>query len=277
MPDGVQGVADTWTGQQSWQWTATFEAYDAFPARLGQVPDGTYRFVIDGVIRQGGADASYHLESATFDVTPWEGVTVSDLRVGLPAGEQPQHGNRGRNERDVSFVIDPIQYPRTYTSPFRYVGDDGDQRLCRTCAFRPWAREGTPASATVTVTDAHGRLVRSVEAAKVNDRWVADTNLRDNETAWLFRGAVRDTWGEVNRAAYGIAADGSIVPTASAAGTVTPTVESTAENVLPISSSHTPPALPAGALGALALALIALAARRNRRIRPADTTEVTVS
>ena len=261
MPDGAQGVADAWTGRQSWHWTASFEAYDAFPARLGQVPNGTYRFVVDGVIRQAGDDTPYHLESSAFDVTPWEGITVSDLRV----DPEPPHGNgRGDGPRksDVSFVIDPILYPRTYTSPFRYVRDDGDQRLCITCAFRPWAKEGTPKSATLTVTNASGKVVRSVEAASVNGRWVANTDLHDNEVAWLQRDAVRDVWGEGNLARYGIAADGTIVPTAVAADTITPSVESTGDS-LPISSSRAPYLIPVGAPAALAL--IALIVRRSRR------------
>ena len=261
MPDCVHGVADTWTGQQSWHWTATFEAFDGFPARLGQVPDGTYRFVVDGVIRHSGSDTEYHLESAAFDVTPWEGITVSDLRV--DPEPIPRRGQGvGPLTGDVSFVIDPILYPRTYTSSFRYVDDDNDQRLCRTCAFRPWATEGTPASATVTVTNASGKVVRRAEAASVNGRWVANTDLHPNEIAWLERGAVRDTWGEGNLARYGIASDGSIASAEVEVVAATATREAIRGSSLPISSSRNPLVVPAGAL--VVLALIAFVVRRNR-------------
>jgi hypothetical protein len=192
MPSGIQGLVDTWTGRQEWRWTASFEAFDAFPARLGQVPDGTYRFVIDGTIRQDGANAPYHLESAPFDVRPWDGISVRDPQV---------------DGGDVSFVIDPIEYPRTYDSPIRMVRDDGNQRVCKTCSFRPWAATGEVASATVSVLRPKaGGLheVRTVAAQEVGDRWVADTNLRGQEIAVVHRGSVRDTWGEINGTTFAV-------------------------------------------------------------------------
>lgn len=91
-------------GQFPWTWTATFEAYDsdidktfADGVRRDQVPDGTYRFVVDGcargVVPDGTPDAAcsewdatgrvqpYRVESEAFQVTPWEGITVSAPRV----------------------------------------------------------------------------------------------------------------------------------------------------------------------------------------------------
>jgi hypothetical protein len=87
-------------GQFPWTWTASFEAYDSDITRTyldgvrrPQVPDGTYRFVVDGCARglvpDGSADAAcsewdasgrvqpYAVASESFEVTPWEGITVS--------------------------------------------------------------------------------------------------------------------------------------------------------------------------------------------------------
>jgi hypothetical protein len=86
-------------GQFPWTWTATFEAYDsdidrtfADGVRRAQVPDGTYRFVVDGCARglvpDGSPDAAcsewdatgrvqpYSTASQPFEVTPWTGITV---------------------------------------------------------------------------------------------------------------------------------------------------------------------------------------------------------
>ena len=65
FPKGRTRSVDTYSGNQEWMWTANFEAFDAFPAAIGSTPAGTYRFVVDGLIRQGGADTPYHLESET--------------------------------------------------------------------------------------------------------------------------------------------------------------------------------------------------------------------
>ena len=50
----LAGVADAWR--------ANFEAFDPFPAgAASQVADGTYQFVVDGNIHQGGKVVPYHL------------------------------------------------------------------------------------------------------------------------------------------------------------------------------------------------------------------------
>ncbi|TAL12825.1 MAG: hypothetical protein EPN99_16545, partial [Frankiales bacterium] len=171
FPDGVEGVADTHTGQQEWIWTAAFEAYSGFPAHLGSTPAGTYRFVVDGVSRVSGADEPYSLTSDTFEVTPWTGVVTSD-------GWVDEGG-------DVSFAIADSAYPRTWSdrlteapagAPFPTIRDDrnsnGSSKICRTCSFRPWAETAAPASAVVTVTRADG-TVEQVPAALAGGRWVA--------------------------------------------------------------------------------------------------------
>lgn len=200
MPEGLQGVADSHTGRQEWRWTASFEAFDAFPATLGQVPDGTYRFVVGGTIRQGGGSTPYQLTSSPFGVVPWDGIVARDLRV-EPGG-------------DVSFAVDPIAYPRTYESPIRMVGDDGRSPICKTCSFRPWATTGEVATAEVTVLGPNGKVRRVAAATQDGERWVAPTKLKRNEVAVLARGAVRDTWGEINGDALAVAWDGSPAPAA---------------------------------------------------------------
>lgn len=193
FPMGAQGVFDTYTGGQSWTWTANFEAFDAFPRAAvpgGQTPAGTYRFVVDGAIRTAGVTGPYHLESDGFDVGAWEGVRVEDARV-EPDGS-------------VSFVVPTIAYPRTYASPFRFVRDDGSTKLCKACSFRPWASSGTVASATVTV-EREGGAVEQIAATLVAGRWVAATNLGAGDSAAVARGGVVDTFGEINGSAVTIA------------------------------------------------------------------------
>ena len=182
FPKGAQGMATTYAGMQEWLWTASFEAFDAFPARLGQTPAGDYRFVIDGVSRAGLADTPYRLTSDVFTVSPWEGVKVGGGTVS-PDG-------------DVSFTT-AVAYPRTYTSPFRFVKDDGNKVLCKTCSFRPWASSSQVESAVVTVTRADG-TTSQVPAQLVDGRWVADTNLAEGDRAVVARGGVVDAFGEIN-------------------------------------------------------------------------------
>jgi hypothetical protein len=190
FPQGLQGVLDTYQGNQAWVWTANFEAFDAFPATVipgGQIADGTYRFVVDGLIREAGANNAYHFESERFHVGPWEGITVTD----------PQVDGGG----DVSFVVPPIVYPRTYGSVFAFVHDDGNAVLCKTCSFRPWASVGAMDTAQVTVFR-DGGGVEVVPATLSAGRWVADTNLGPLDTASVEPGDVRDTFGETNGASY---------------------------------------------------------------------------
>jgi hypothetical protein len=204
VPSGV-ALADDRTGTQEWLWTATFEAFDAWPKADvvgGQVPAGTYRFVIDGHIHQGGSAKTYGLTSQPFDVSPWDGLKASDPTV---------------DNGDVVVQTDPVVYPRTYTADpsFRFIKDDGGDvpsgagsAFCRTCSFRPWARTGTVESLTVTVVR-DGVAVRTVPAVPVAKApvvgfdatpttWKAATALQPGEVAFVNRGGVRDGYGEIN-------------------------------------------------------------------------------
>jgi hypothetical protein len=136
--DAVSGAADRRAGTQQWVWTASFEAFDSYPRADvpgGQVPDGSYRFVVTGRQHVGGTVLPYTFASRAFTVSPWAGITAHDLRRDV--------------DGSVSFVVDPVVYPRTYSSPIEFVGDDHRNPICKTCSFRPWATRGTVASAQV--------------------------------------------------------------------------------------------------------------------------------
>ncbi|MCA1712062.1 MAG: hypothetical protein LC789_10690 [Actinobacteria bacterium] len=211
FPKGVEGVADTYTGRQEWKWTAQFEAFDGFPARLGQTPAGTYRFVVDGVSRTTGTDKPYTVSSQPFQVTPWTGVTVKDAQVD-PSG-------------NVSFVVPDSDYPTSYASTFRTIkaeepGNAKTKPICRTCAFRPWARYGAASSAVVTVTRASGAVEQvpatltytpgaparfGVAATPGSTLATAALNLQPGDRAVLPAGSVQDVYGEYNGRPFALA------------------------------------------------------------------------
>lgn len=182
FPTGVEGVVDTYAGDTEWRWTANFEAFSAFPSRLGQTPAGSYRFVVDGHVADGDV-ATYQLTSEPFTVRPWDGVDVDAVTV--EAGT-------------VSFTAGS-QYPRTYTSPFRFVVDDDRTDVCKTCTFRPWAETAEAVEAIVTVTRAGGRVDRVV-ATQQDGRWTAATSLGDGDRATIEPGDLVDANGETNGA-----------------------------------------------------------------------------
>ena len=199
-PAGIADAAvDNRTGKQRWTWTASFEAFDAGPRADvvgGQVPDGSYRFVVDGLIHSGGSAKPYHLESTPFAVSPWTGLT----------------GALSSTATGVVFRPAPVAYPRTYRSPIRFVHDDlggvdagaGDTNtsvLCKTCTFRPWATHGALASVVITVLNTHSGRTQEVQAVDTGAGWTADLRLHPGETASIAPGGLRDTFGETNGAA----------------------------------------------------------------------------
>jgi hypothetical protein len=173
-------------GTFEWKWTAAFEAFSSEMAqgdlqgdRRSSTPAGEYRFVVKGRHRGAG---KYTLRSAPFTVSPWDGVTVTDLRV------EPD----GR----VSFAAPgTIDYPDSYESPFRFIENrrqkkDGEW-YCERCSFRPWADYGKLASAFVTL----GK--KRVEATLGADgRWRTKKELGSG--AYIAEGDLRTEHGETN-------------------------------------------------------------------------------
>ena len=188
FPQGANAYFDTYSGNQEWIWTANFEAFDAFPRAIGSTPTGTYRFVVDGAIRQGGVDTPYRLESETFDVKPWDGIGVTNVNA---------------SANGVSFEIPAYSYPETYTSEFPYIStarenDNLGVPFCEACSFRPWASSGTVEQASVTIVRKNG-TTQQVEAERRSDgSWFAPTSLFVGDRAYIARGDVIDSNGEIN-------------------------------------------------------------------------------
>ncbi|HET6816108.1 MAG TPA: hypothetical protein VFH66_02645 [Mycobacteriales bacterium] len=192
---GLSGLAgeqlNNRAGRQEWHWRASFEVFDSYPRADvpgGQVPNGTYRFVVDGHIHQAGAATPYELASDPFTVTPWTGITAGDLRR-----DDATH---------VSFVIAPIAYPRTpkTTDGIAFYKDDpGFHLICTTCTFRPWATTSTPVSAIVEVHCANGKT-KQVAATydPSTGRWVATVASGVGVTWTIPAGGIRDAYGETN-------------------------------------------------------------------------------
>jgi hypothetical protein len=211
LPKGVTSVADARTGSQQWKWTANFEAFDPYPTHAArQVVDGTYRFVVDGAIREGLANTPYSLTSREFTVSPWDGILVADV------------SNHPDGRVEVNVV--PVTYPRTYASTAapKLIKDDGRTSVCKTCSFRPWASKGTVASVNVTATkpDGSSRVLPAVLDV-MPWTWVTTEALAPDEVASVPPGAVRDTFGEINGVGVSVSAAGPSVGAAagSAAGT----------------------------------------------------------
>ena len=190
-------------GTQEWHWRASFEAFDSYPRADvpgGQVPTGTYRFVVDGQIHSGGGVQPYHLDSDPFRVQPWDGIAVQDLR---------------RNGDRASFTVAPISYPVTpkaaHADGIRWYCSDEDQgckpapgAICLTCSFRPWARTGEVATAAVEVRDGAGKWHRVPATYDADSgRWVAEIPGNPRTQVRVPVGGVVDSYGEVNGTGLG--------------------------------------------------------------------------
>lgn len=206
-------------GEFAWTWTASFEAFvsdlERPGGRPGVTPEGAYRFVIDGVRRSGAPSRvePYHLESESFRVRPWAGITVEDLRV-EPGGDVSfRVGPVGTHAFGTpnTYVVGPVDYPDSYESRFPFIRNERrlftygladparHQQYCPQCSFRPWADTAAVASATVTVARADG-VSESVPAEFDPETgwWVAHAELSPGERASVEPGGIVDTYGETN-------------------------------------------------------------------------------
>ena len=198
---------------QRWEWTAHFEAFasEIDTGRGSATPAGTYRFVVKGQSRSGGAVAPYELTSEEFDVRPWDGITVEDLRLEPNKTVSFKVGPR----RVIEGVeVGPIDYPDSYEVSRRarfiqeqrvMMRDNSDPNrvtwFCFTCSFRPWLDTGDASQAAVTIVK--GAKTRTVPAFRQAGRWVTDYSLRKGEQAFVAAGGVLDAWGNSNGAASG--------------------------------------------------------------------------
>jgi hypothetical protein len=244
FPQGAD-VPSYLSGDQQWHWTAHFEAFvSQFDTGSGSLatPAGTYRFVVDGSHRDGGAPVPYHLESREFEVRPWSGITIDDVRreedgtVSFRLGPRSTYTVGGPQSdvavegagQPIEAEIGPIDYPDSYDSPIRFIRDertafrdpaapDGASKLewyCLDCSFRPWRDAGDAATVTVTIRDAAtGAAIDHVPAFPEGDRWRTQRALAPGEVAVVDRGEALDRWEDFN---------GATSPSVDSNGVVTP-------------------------------------------------------
>lgn len=196
FPKGANALTDTYSGNQQWLWTANFEAFNAIPEGIGSTPAGEYRFVAEGVYREGFADTPYSFESESFRVSPWDGLKVQDFAV---------------EDGVASFTVD-ASYPKSYTSVFPYIKTEGKtaqgddvvkndelgRPFCTTCSFRPWATEGIVQSAVVTIERGNGATLKVAATLGEDGRWRSSLPLVPGDRAYVAAGDVVDNYGETN-------------------------------------------------------------------------------
>jgi len=225
FPKGPLSVTRYLLGDQEWEWTAHFEAFDSrfenLGERPGSTPAGEYRFVVDGHHRDGGQAVPYHLESKIFEVRPWDGITANDLRVepdghvSLKVGPRKTMSVPNTNDQLPNFdaEIGPIDYPDSYASPIPFIRNVREFRrdpaapndpsllewYCFPCTFRPWADTGQAASVKVTFIRVGG-LRQTFQATLGSDgRWHTSATLLPGDQAVVEPANIRDTYGNFNR------------------------------------------------------------------------------
>jgi hypothetical protein len=221
------------SGSHEWHWTAHFEAFASRFATVEDMratPRGSYRFAVRGKRREGRRVVDYQVTSDAFQVAPWTGITVEDLRVepdgtvsfetGPPSHDKRHHLVDTDESSPDNYVavpeIGPIDYPDTYDhgpgGPLpRFIRHFPEIRLdpaapgdfsraetyCFDCSFRPWIDFGEAREATVTVITGGRR--EQVPATLVDGRWRTQRALAQGESARVGRGCVRDEFGNYNR------------------------------------------------------------------------------
>jgi hypothetical protein len=203
------------SGGHEWRWTAHFEAFaSAFDTGRGHLatPPGEYRFRARGKRRADGEVVPYELVSERFEVRPWSGITVEDLRTEPDGRPSFRTGPRStRSSGGLTASIGPIDYPDSYDSDARFVGVKWDavrdpaapndpsrvEWYCDTCSFRPWIDFGEAERASFTFVSAGGAR-RTVPARLEGGRWTATEPLAAGERAIVETGAVVDRFGNYN-------------------------------------------------------------------------------
>ena len=228
------GVVNYRAGGQVWKWTATFEAFVSwFPLVDPQgraydaTPAGTYRFVVHGKWRQGGADADYERVSDEFEVLPWSGLTVENAKVdneghvtfdaGPTATIEERVVEQGDGDRatarpplaadnaPIPFEIGPINFPDTLKDPAAtgalflkpdrgYSGTSLTEveHYCLNCSFRPWLDAAGASTATVEITRLKGGRKKETLKPDAAGNFVSKSTLKPGDTAKV---TLQDAWG----------------------------------------------------------------------------------
>ena len=213
----LQEVPAYRASQADWLWTAHHEV---FSSELESSKPGTYRFVISGTTRAG----AYKRTSDAFDVGPWAGIAVDDVRreedgrVSFRVGPRRfnvEHDDAGFDPEvdpiKVPVELGPIDYPDSYAhrpERARFIRDtrhftgpaagvDATRLFCLNCTFRAWSDTGDAVRATVTFARANGQLSR-VRARPGGGRWLTERGLRPGESAYVCPGDVEDRFGNIN-------------------------------------------------------------------------------
>jgi hypothetical protein len=225
------GVVGYRAGGQVWQWTATFEAFvSQFPLVDPQgrayeaTPAGTYRFVVNGKWRQGGADAAYERISEEFEVAPWSGLVAADPkvnsegRVTFKAGPSSTLEERtvrrtarpplAADNAPIAFTIGPVDFPdmvadpaatgaRFLSSTRGYSGTSFDniEHYCLDCSFRPWLDATGAVTATVEIERARGGRKKETLKPDAAGTFVTKNALRTGDVATV---TLRDAWGNLS-------------------------------------------------------------------------------
>src|SRR4051794_4660594 len=230
FPNGTTDTASYELGGQEWKWTAHFEAFVS-PFDTGErplaTPAGSYRFVVDGQRRSGHAVVPYHLESRVFQVKPWSGITVEDVRsepdrrVSFKVGPRHVRPVTGGGP-NLQAEIGPIDYPDSYKSPAPFIKEErtairdpaapGDasklEWYCFTCTFRPWIDTGDASTAAVTLVRGDGSR-EQLAASELAGRWVTDLPAGSFKAAFVGSGCVQDKYGDFNGAASAVLGSGT--------------------------------------------------------------------
>ncbi len=221
----VEDTAQLATGSHEWRWTAHFEAFDSDidTGRGRQTAAGTYRFVVKGTRRILGGTAPYRVASGSFQITPWEGVTVDDLQAGPngasflvgPVNTKTFTTGYPGGGSTVTATVGPIDYPDGWpTAKYPASPETGDvlfPRLQRTavvdgqdtylycfpCTYGPWSDTGSVDRARLLIERVNG-AIEVVTASLQGGRWTANVSLSAGDCVTVRRGDVVDTFGEFN-------------------------------------------------------------------------------
>jgi hypothetical protein len=180
--------------------------------------------VVAGRHRKGRAAKDYKVVSQPFEVRPWGGISVDDLKLdpdGRASFRLGPRSTRNLTGPDLAAEIGPIDYPDSYTYPGgaelpRFIVDEPSgvrdpaapadpskvEWFCFTCSFRPWIDAGDADEVRFTVSD--GTSAETVEGHEEGGRWVSDRPLTGEEAAYVGRGCAQDRFGNFNGAASAV-------------------------------------------------------------------------